>query len=529
MSKNRLIRRQSLITKIQSWPFDFWLYINEIKNSINWDDYHLNIALPLGISLSVILLIVTNILNYYKSISYISNNMLFDTNEYNKLKNHIIKKNIVYNEENNFTNSILYLFNLISVLIILISLINTCNIFTSKRNYNLLYCKKKPNSSSTLRTSIYKFSIIIEILDFVLNLFHKQDHEDDESSEEEEKEENDEVDDSIWQLNVWDPSKFSLYLFIVLNPITSFLIYFNNSNNSLLNLISSLTLISVFNYLLISKFLNLINDKQIIYQEMFKEYNFKFVKQKTNIPKKDTMIDATQGPYYSTVLMDNKSYTFTKSKIFTTHNLKGEKVTEYGEIKSQTLPKDIYYDSSIPNSVLSSRRSSRRSSIYQDNNNNNHDFFYNNNSYLRSPSPNKFRNNTVSPIRRTPVVSRVNNFHRANDHNFNQHQNNLPSTISPQRLSNANLNSKPHLDYYKSSSPNRSLSPNHNRNSNNHNNFSNTNTPINSTSLHHTPIPPPSNYSNSTFRSPSPIRRNLNNPPSSSNKNNLNNNYRPWK
>ena len=50
-------------------------------------------------------------------------------------------------------------------------------------------------------------------------------------------------------------------------------------------------------------FLQLINDKQILYQEMFQEYN-KNLLIKINQLKKDAMIDATLGPHYLIGLND---------------------------------------------------------------------------------------------------------------------------------------------------------------------------------------------------------------------------------
>ncbi|RCK62427.1 Nuclear rim protein 1 [Candida viswanathii] len=109
------------------------------------------------------------------------------------------------------------------------------------------------------------------------------------------------------------PSKFALYLFVGLNPVNLYLVYY-----------------------LMSDFLNLVNDKQILYQEMFQEYNKKFVQPKTNILKKDRMVDATMGPFYLSSLNDNRPYAFSKLKVFVTHDMKGNAITEYGELDSRS-------------------------------------------------------------------------------------------------------------------------------------------------------------------------------------------------
>ncbi|KAG7665977.1 NUR1 [[Candida] subhashii] len=341
-NNKKLIRRQSLISKIQSWPFDLWLTINEYRLSIDWDNYATTIALPLGILSICTCLIISTILNYYQSINSKSNNILFnsDYHNYEQLKRNLLsKKPISIADQDDitpFTSTAIGLLNLIYTIIAVLAIINMIQVLTTKRNYGLLYCKQKPKSKSVFKSSIDQISYVLEILAFLLKLFWKDSEEEDVTFDET----NEHIgENEIWQLNVWNPPLFQLYLSIALNPINmSIISCLTPTSSSLLSIILLITLITGFNYIWIDKYQSLISDKQIIYQEMFQEYNNKFVKPKTTILKKDAVIDATMGPFHSDVLVDKEGYTFTKSKVFTTHDIKGKQITEYGESIPPTPP-----------------------------------------------------------------------------------------------------------------------------------------------------------------------------------------------
>lgn len=318
----KFIRKQPLLSKIKSYPFDILIYLNELALSIEWDDYADSIALALGVVLLMIYLVIAKILNYYDIVHSKSENILFQTNynNYERLKARLLEKNITV-QSYNYT--FVRFLKWINILLFLASIIICFIIFRSTRNYRLLYCKEKPNTPSVKKSKLNHTKFIRKLWKFLgfETLFNNNDKYVLEVELEDDKE--------IFELNVWDPSKFLLFLEIPFNPLNLTLFQFYSVNFFLLRTLSTVTMVSVGIYLLIQKFLTLVNDKQILYQEMFSEFNNKFVKPKTSILKKDVSIDSTKGPIGSTVLTNVKPYSFSKLKVFVTHDANGAQVQHY--------------------------------------------------------------------------------------------------------------------------------------------------------------------------------------------------------
>lgn len=517
-----------MISKIQSFPFDIWLYIHELHASIDWDDYNYLIALPLGIVLTLVFFIIQSILNYYNFINLRSKNVLFNSDyyQYEYLKNDLINNNFDRTNtsideetmETPLTTSILWAMNGANTLIFIICLINSIKLFTSKRSYGLLYCKTKPRSKNVFKSSLENISFIVELLAFVLKFFQNDDDEENEGNTTYEGDTTSEVvgDNEVWHLNVWNPSKFALYLFIGLNPINIYLVYYLMSDVSHLYLLFLLVIVFGVNYFLIEKFLNLVSDKQILYQEMFQEYNKKFVQPKINVLKKDAMVDATMGPFYLSSLSDNRPYAFSKLKVFVTHDLKGNAITEYGDLDSQILPQQLEPATSVCSTAMNLRIPSRTNSVLYDDSRSLTGSHWQNSTFQNvnprhttivgsTPTSNFFPDqskysghsptmtSTISYNRfdRTPSPSRRPVTHRYSDSKG-------PPTLSPTRLSPVR---QPNLEYagYSSSrdnSPPRFKSP----------------SPVHrNLQLQHQSSPSTqpfsSNFMNNVFRSPSPTRR----------------------
>ncbi|KAK6465649.1 hypothetical protein DFJ63DRAFT_27718 [Scheffersomyces coipomensis] len=331
MSK-KMIRHTPLLTKVSTLPFDLYLYFNEIHSSIEWDDLTLSVALPIGTLLTMTTIMAQVLNNYYNSINVKSNNALFDTDYYNYER---IKRSLSYNEQlqqqqqqlqGAIIPSVLWLINGLSTLIVAFSLFNAFQVFTSYKNYKLLYATSQPSTPSSFKGSLNESnSFIIKGINYLLSfIFGKHEIDEDEDDSHIIDDTVDE-DEEVWQLNVWDPSHFQLHMAIPLNPINLFVIYnFSNYTSNLLYFISLLILISTSFYFFIHKFLLLVQDKQILYQSMFKEYNVKFINPNLNKVKKDVVIDATRGPFYGDEVLTK--YTDTKSKVFITHDVKGKEI-----------------------------------------------------------------------------------------------------------------------------------------------------------------------------------------------------------
>lgn len=337
-----MIRKQSMMAKIKSAPFDILLWLNEMRLLIAWDEYAISLALPMGISLMIVVVIIQSILNYYESINGKSNNLLFNSDyvQYEQLKTTLINGNLNLGKYSTTSNNYIWSLQIIVNILSIGSLITSWNLFTTFREYGLLYLTKNSgDSSSLIKKSIKSIPLMISKL---YNLMFKENQL---------IEENVYDNNDIWILKLWNPSKFSLFLFIGYNPINIVICLITDIS---LPIMIILLIISLQNYCLIYKFSNLIQDKQILNQELMKEYTNKFVKPYTSKLKKDVQINSTLGPYKSTVLMNPKGYVFNKLKVFTTHDLKGNQVQQFisndddkfqsfEEYTSETIPK---FDSS---------------------------------------------------------------------------------------------------------------------------------------------------------------------------------------
>ncbi|KAK6203614.1 uncharacterized protein RJT21DRAFT_28690 [Scheffersomyces amazonensis] len=412
MSK-RVIRHTPLLTKLTSVPFDLYLYLNELHSSIEWDDFSVSVALPLGIGLTIITIICQGLNNYYNSINVKSNNALFDTDYYNYER---IKRSLSYNEQlqqqsshGQIVPSILWLLNGISSLIVIFGLFNTYQIITSYKNYKLLNASSKPSSPSAFKGSLnHSNSIIVKSINYLLSaIFGKPEIDEDEDESQLIDDTIDIEDEEVWQLNIWDPSKFQLHLLIGLNPVNLFIIHFINNQSNLLNYVGTLGLVSITISIMINKFTLLVKDKQILYEAMFKEYNTKFVNPKVNKVKKDVVIDACRGPYYGDDVLTK--YADTKSRIFITHDINGNEIDNKSDTSIEELPTSHYGDPQY--SRVSSRVSSRRHSLYEDADSNDTVRWYNNSSTPYQPGH--------SRVIQTPTYNRSSSVIRSslNTHN----------------------------------------------------------------------------------------------------------------
>lgn len=339
MKEKRRIRKTPLIEKIRNYPYDCYLYVNETFASIDWEDYnHFAVIVSNCVTVTFILL---NKLTYVATAPS-SSVFQVDPYQYEKLKQKLLTKskdvdfdmNISSNSNSSLVNGIS---NSIIGMIYIASLIITYQLFfNSSRQYSLMNTKTKPKTPSAKETLINEDSSnkLVEMIMSFLKLFNKTIDEESYYNDSETTINNDEYtlyddDKVIYQMDVWQPSEFNINLFCFLNPVTLLMVKVMISLS-----IWKLCLVDILFgfqvYFITGKFFVLLNDKQILYQEMFQEYNDKFVKPKTNILKKDVAIDAT-NKYYNpsnptTVEQSNPYFQNTKLKVFIVHDINGKPV-----------------------------------------------------------------------------------------------------------------------------------------------------------------------------------------------------------
>ncbi|KAH3667024.1 hypothetical protein WICMUC_005371 [Wickerhamomyces mucosus] len=292
----KIIRKQSLISRIKSFPLDFLLALNEQRELIDWDSYSETIAIPLGIVLTLIYFFI----RLYQDFIDIepSRNRYFNYDE------SFMISNSPYFGEN---SSVLTAFISSSEwLIFIINIVNSLIFFFKTKKYSIY--NKEIISSTTSARKVTRRKSLLEIL---YEYFYP-DEEDEKNL------------DSYWELKIWNPSKFSTYLFVSFSPFNILFLYFSRSSFKNLVFLSSTSFILYF--VIVERFLKLIKDRKIIFQETFDEYERKFVKPKLSIQKREVAIDATKGPSYS-----NSIQCFSPGRterLFKYHDYKGQESVE---------------------------------------------------------------------------------------------------------------------------------------------------------------------------------------------------------
>lgn len=341
MSRRKpLVRKQPFINKVKSYPFDLFLWANELRLSIEWDDYCDTIATPLSCLLSLIYLILVRITVYYEASYNKRENPLFQADYYNyeRIRSRAVNGDPVelsINSEHSWWYAVL---NITIVCLFLASVCNFGYALFSFRNYTLLYSSisEKPKSASARKLSLrndMNDSIVEKVYKFFYNHTNQAQEltSDDESFYDDEDTINEInlIEKDIWELKVWNPSKFSLFILTNFSPVLLLVIKLISKELPIWKILIIAGLFnSIFYFIVTQRFLILLQDKQILYQEMFQEYNNKFVKPKTSILKKDVVVDATYGPQIPShliVLSEQKPHLKnTRLKVFITHNINGE-------------------------------------------------------------------------------------------------------------------------------------------------------------------------------------------------------------
>lgn len=339
IKRKPIVRKQPLINKIKSFPFDFFLWLNEIRLSIEWDNYCDSIATPLSCSLTLIYLILIRITVYYELSYNKRENPLFQVDYYNyeKIRSRAISGDPIelsINTEDSWWYTIL---NFTIAFLGVVSLSNFVYVLFSFKCYTLLYSSmaEKPKSSSARRL-VLKNDINDSIFEKLYKFFYSHTNQaielcsDDESFYDEDTiNEINLIEKDIWELKVWNPSKFSLFVLTNFSPILLFIIRLISKELPIWKILFiSIIFNGNFYFIVTQRFLVLLQDKQILYQEMFQEYNNKFVKPKTSVLKRDVVIDATFGPRApSNMLVQSEVKPHlqnTRLKVFITHNINGE-------------------------------------------------------------------------------------------------------------------------------------------------------------------------------------------------------------
>lgn len=317
----RRVRKTPITEKIKNYPFDLWLSINEWTMSIYWDEYS-HISFGLGNLLSILFIFVSKLNNYSNTNKASSSIFQSDYYSYDRIKQKAIKAQ----PGNSISTGLIQFF---SIVLFTASIINTIKLMVSVKTYSLLN-SEKPNTPSVKETLLNEGSSKwVHFLTLIFSSFKKIDDSfiDDSGTTDTSNIEINLFDKVVYEMHVWDPSKFQLFLFSGFNPFNLLIIKLINE----LSIWKILFIVLIFNcqlYWVIDKFFILLNDKQILYQEMFSEYNNKYVKPKTEILKRDVGIDASKYNNHHDVIIEqsNPFFQSVKLKVFIAHDINGKPV-----------------------------------------------------------------------------------------------------------------------------------------------------------------------------------------------------------
>lgn len=337
MGRRRLIRKQPLIDKIRNYPFDVFLSINEARLSIDWDDY-IPQTLAIGTGLDWIFTILCKLRNHNIVANARRDNSVFrtDGHTYRNVVSRAIYGNdgVEYSvpHEQKPTHYLAWILTSMLVTIFLASVINATNVlWFPYRSYTLLNTSTsyaKPKGSNVVKQNV-SFSPEKGLVGRFLAYFGERSfYETESDSELDTTYEVAPVNKEVWVLKVWDPSPFQLYLFATFSPLLLFTTWLLSTEVALWKTLAVVALHNCLSFWLTSKFLLLISDKQIIYQETFNEYNRKYVIPKTSVLKKNAIVDATYGPSASArmTVHDDEVGHLQNDNAFVTHDINGRQI-----------------------------------------------------------------------------------------------------------------------------------------------------------------------------------------------------------
>lgn len=332
------VRRTPFWEKIRAFPLDTMLWLHEQQLTIDWDGYAKPLALPLGVVLSAFFYAAAVARYDHRAMQEFYRGALFSPNQkvYERVRMRAVSGRVLepldgaIGSQRSWLGVALVAANAVLVAVALASIANFVSLyFLSYRPYTLLY-QNGPSplpSARRLHLTNVSGSWWAKLSGFFVSSDELADSDLDSSLVDESQNDMNLFQKDVWQLQVWDPPRFALMLACTLSPPVLVVLY-AGTLLPLYSLAASYLALSAATYLTVARFQLLVADKQLLYQEMFQEYNKKFVHPKTSVLRKDAVIDATLGPRILadyTVQTEPVAHLYTaKLKVFITHDIHGK-------------------------------------------------------------------------------------------------------------------------------------------------------------------------------------------------------------
>lgn len=309
-----VVRRRPLWKRIRAYPLDLLLSLNEQVSLIDWDSYSERVALPMGVVLTVIFFFVR---------LYQDNQPVVRRSQYFQYDEGVLQGSKYFRSGGGQAWG-LWFAGCAQWLIIAVNIINTLMFMMTTRRY-VVFNKDVVASSHARKVSNtrswWPWSSV----------------------------QGPEGVDSFWEMNIWNPSKFCTYLFISFPPFNLMLLY--TSSSSFINLFYLLITSVVLYFVIVKGYLQLIEDKQMIYRETFDEYQRKYVNPQLSVARREVAVDATQGPHGP---LNNPGVSYyspgRQEKLFKVHDMKGREQIEVFE-DGEFTPKKIIRNNDLRKSM----------------------------------------------------------------------------------------------------------------------------------------------------------------------------------
>ncbi|KAK7205473.1 hypothetical protein BZA70DRAFT_278213 [Myxozyma melibiosi] len=301
----RVVRRASLISRIKAYPLDLLLYINEELGTLEWDRLSETVALPAGVALDAVLFFSQLFASALNSSADLKGELFADGSA---LRNSHLADEVLAGRSRSggFTRWMAAMFSALSLVILAGSFINALFVFTRRKEYaffgrsaqdkkmnDAFYSQKSmlslseqssPASSPTPQSSIRK-AVNRAFSRFAIP----------EISTEE-----------TWVLKMWNPDQFCLKMFVTFSPLHALLLFFRSNGNLIRDCLLCVFL-SVQMYILVTLFSQQVHDKQMVFSEMFEEYEQKAVRPKLSIVRREVAI-GTDGSVDFHVPLPNRHF-----------------------------------------------------------------------------------------------------------------------------------------------------------------------------------------------------------------------------
>ncbi|KAK9469296.1 hypothetical protein V1512DRAFT_255934 [Lipomyces arxii] len=300
MAQRRVVRRTPWLTRIKAYPFDTFLYLHEQFETVEWDALSSTVPLPLGLTLDALLL-VSRICSKLLNVSEGPRTDVLDGLD-TSIRHSPLAGDVFQGRRPSISLSswISRCCTLLSFTLLLVSIANAYYVFTRKRTYTLL--AKSPqdtgmaSNSSSRRTRLNFNEPDSSLTDSpwrkIINKLRTRALTQDLNSD-------------TWELQMWNPSIFNLYLFSSFSPLHTFTLY-SVSYSSLFTRVLICLAITAQMYLLISMFTQQVKDKSIVFGEMFDEYEKKVVKPKLSVTRSDASVGTDGTVEFSTPMLDKQ-------------------------------------------------------------------------------------------------------------------------------------------------------------------------------------------------------------------------------